>query len=73
MFKLSKLITKVGMTVVSVLLPIVFIFSMWVLLSAESFNWNDFGMFMLIFTGASVSFWAVFKIFRMINSFGDEQ
>jgi len=73
MFKLSKLLTKAGMIVISVLLPIVFILSMWVLLSAESFNWYDFGTFMLIFTGVSVTFWAFFKIFRMINSLGDKQ
>lgn len=73
MFKLSKLLTKAGMTVISILLPIVFILSLLILLSAESFSWDDFGMLMLIYAGISVSFWAVFKIFRMINSLGDKQ
>jgi ABC-type nickel/cobalt efflux system permease component RcnA len=73
MFKLSKHITKAGMIVISCLLSIIFILFLWGFLSAESFNWNDFGMFMLIFTGVLVSFWAVFKIFRMINGLGDKQ
>jgi drug/metabolite transporter (DMT)-like permease len=73
MFKLSKLLTKAGMAFISVLLPIVFILCLWVFLSAESFSWNDFGIFMLIFVGIVVIFWAVFKIFRMINSLGDKQ
>lgn len=73
MFKLSRLLTKAGIVVISCLIAIVFLLFLWGFLSAESFNWNDFGMFILIFAGISVSFWAVFKIFKMINSLGDEK
>lgn len=72
MLKPSKLLTKIGMVATSGLLAIVFVLFLWGFLSAESFNWNDFGMFILIFAGISVSFWAVFKIFKMIYGLGDE-
>jgi hypothetical protein len=72
MFKSSKLLTKVGMIAISGILSIVFMLFLWDFLSAESFNWRDFAVFMLIFTGVSVTFWAVLKIFRMINNLGDE-
>lgn len=73
MLKPSKLLTKIGVVATSGLLAIVFVLSLWGFLSAESFNWNDFGMFILIFAGITVSFWAVFKIFKMINGLGDEK
>ena len=73
MLKPSKLLTKIGMVATAGLLAIVFVLLLWGFLSAESFNWHDFGMFMLIFAGISVSFWAVFKIFKMISGLGDEK
>jgi ABC-type nickel/cobalt efflux system permease component RcnA len=72
MFKSAKLLTKVGMIAISGILSIVFMLFLWDFLSAESFNWRDFAVFMLIFTDVSVTFLAVLKIFRMINNLGDE-
>ena len=72
MFKLIKLVTKAGKISISYFFVIVFIIFLWAFLSTESFNWNDFGLFMLIFTGCAVIFWAVFKILQMIASLGDE-
>jgi hypothetical protein len=72
MFKLLKHLTKAGMIVISILLPSVFLLFMWIFMSAESFNWNDFGLFMLLFASLSLIFWAVFKIFRMIIGLKDK-
>ncbi|CAG4992107.1 hypothetical protein DYBT9275_00895 [Dyadobacter sp. CECT 9275] len=71
MFKLSKVLTKTGSIVISAIMTVVFVIFLYGFLSADSFDWYDFGFFVLMWAGICLLFWAVFKILTMINSLGD--